>query len=236
MVSSIVTQSISSAIILLFIWVITAFIIPASGNLIANKLYPVPTRSRILEEISRAEDDVYKTKYAKTEAGRWDGRLDQPWVPLRSQWMADINEVRNNIYENYIHSLILQVEKANNITKISPVSVFQSLTDEISDSGVGRFKKFYAQVERYKKQLYQFVESRDNADPKSVHLIPLAYHMNVGISRMPVDFSLVPRFEERISALKDNLHQIIVDYVVIIVFNIIIFYLGYLLFVRYDKR
>ena len=137
---------------------------------------------------------------------------------------------------SYIHSLILQVEKANNITKISPVSVFQSLTDEISDSGVGRFKKFYAQVERYKKQLYQFVESRDNADPKSVHLIPLAYHMNVGISRMPVDFSLVPRFEERISALKDNLHQIIVDYVVIIVFNIIIFYLGYLLFVRYDKR
>jgi len=102
--------------------------------------------------------------------------------------------------------------------------------------GVGRFKNFYTQVERYKNQLYQFVESRDNADPKSVHLIPLAYQMNVGISSMPVDFSLVPRFEERFSALKDNLHQIIIDLVIIMVFNLFIFYLGYLMFVRYDKR
>ena len=235
-VSSLVTQSVSSAIILLFIWVITAFIIPASGNLIANKLYPVSTKSRIQEETSRAQDDIYKTKYAKTEAGRWDGRLDRPWVPLRSQWMADIMEVRNKIYDDYLQRIIRQVQKTKDVTKISPVSVFRSLTEEISGTGVRRFQNFYDQVNRYKNQLYQFVESRDKADPQSAHLIPLAYHMNVGISNKPVDFSLVPTFEEKLPSIKDNLKRIIIDSAILVFLCILFFYLGYFLFVRYDKR
>jgi ABC-type transport system involved in multi-copper enzyme maturation permease subunit len=235
-VSSLVTQSVTSAIILLFVWVITAFIIPASGNLIANKLYPLPTRSQIKKEMSQAEDDIYKTKYAKTQAGRWDGRLDQPWVPLRSQWMADILDVRNKIYDDYLQRLILQVQRTKDVTKISPVSVFRSLTEEISGSGVLRFQNFYGQVNRYKNQLYQFVESVDKADPKSVHLIPLAYSMYVGISNKPVDFSLVPKFEERLPSVKDNLKRIIIDSAMLVFLSILFFYLGYFLFVRYDKR
>jgi len=236
MVSSLVIQSVSSAIILLFIWVIAAFIIPASGNLIACKIYPLPTRARIVEQIGQAQEDVYKTRYAKTEAGRWDGHLDRPWVPLRSQWMADSIEVRNKIYDDYLQRMIRQVEKTKDVTKISPVSVFRSLTEEIAGTGVRRFRSFYAQITRYKNQLYQFVESRDRADPQSAHLLPLAYQMNVGISVKPVDFSLVPKFEEKIPSLKDSFHPIIIDFAILVLLSLVIFYVGYLLFVRYDKR
>lgn len=236
MVSSLVTQSISSAIILLFIWVITAFIIPASGKLIANKLHPVPLRSDIQEEINRVQDGIFKTKYAKTEAGHWDGRLDRPWIPLRSQWMADIVGVRHKIYDDYLQDMIRQVEITKKVIRISPVSVFRSLTEEISGTGLHRFQNFYAQIKRYKDQLYQFVESRDKADPQSIHLIPLAYQMNVGVSNKPVDYFLVPTFEEKIPSIKDGVHQIAMDIGILVFLNLITFYVGYLLFIRYDKR
>jgi hypothetical protein len=132
--------------------------------------------------------------------------------------------------------MIRQVEKTKNVTKISPVSVFRSLAEEISGTGVRRFQDFYAQINRYRNQLYQFVEFKDKADPQSVHLIPLAYHMNVGISNKPVDFFIVPRFEEKIPSIKDGLHQIIIDLGILVVLSLMTFYVGYLIFVKYDKR
>lgn len=235
-VSSLFSQSITSAVTLLFIWILFAFIIPASGNLIAHGLYPIPTQAHIQEEIGRTQNNIYESKYSKTDAGRWDGDPFKPWVPLRSQWMEDIMHARNQIFDDYIYRMIRQVERTKNNTKISPVSVFRSLVEEIAGTGVNRFRNFYSQVNRYKIQLYRFVETKDSLDPESPHLIPLAYHMNQGISQKPVEFSSVPRFEEELPSVKDNLKPIIVDLAILALLSIVFFYLGYILFVRYDKR
>lgn len=236
-VSSIFFQSVTSAVTLLFIWIIVAFVVPATGNLIANQFYPIPKRGEVEQRIRTTLDDIYETKYRDTEAGNWNGDQFASWVPLRGQWCTDIMNARNQIYDDYINQMIRQVEKTKWLTRVSPVSVFRYLAEEISGTGVGRFEHFYNQVNIYKQQLYDFVEEKDRPDDKSPHLLTLPLTTgSVGISRLPVEYASVPQFVERLPRLGDNLKLIFMDLFVLVVLNLLFFIIGYFLVVRYDKR
>jgi len=235
-ISSIFTRTIISAITLLFIWVITAFVIPASGNLIAPQLTSLPKKSEVLAEIRRTSDDIYQTKYADTDAGHWNGDHFASWVPLRAQWMEDVANARDDIYEDYIQKMVNQVEKTKDITRISPVCVYQYLVEDISGTGIDRFKSFYRQVKQYKQRMYQFVQEKDKQDPDSNHYLFLALGIYSGISFKPVVISSVPRFEEELPSIKDNGQSIIFDFSLLIILCVLLFYVGYVLFIRYDKR
>lgn len=72
-VSSLFFQSVTSAVTLLFVWIIVAFVIPATGNLMAKQFYPIPKRGEVEQRIETTLDDIYDSKYRNSEAGRWDG-------------------------------------------------------------------------------------------------------------------------------------------------------------------
>lgn len=236
-VSSIFFQSVTSAVMLLFIWIIVAFVVPATGNLIAHQFYPIPKRGDIEQRIRTTLDDIYDTKYSDTEAGNWNGDQFAAWVPLRGQWCTDIMNARNQIYDDYINQMIRQVEKTKWLTRVSPVSVFRYLAEEISGTGVGRFEHFYNQANLYKQHLYDFVEEKDRPDDKSPHLLTLPLTTgSAGISRLPVEYASVPQFVESFPRLGDNLNLIFLDLFVLVALNLLFFVIGYFLVVRYDKR
>jgi ABC-type transport system involved in multi-copper enzyme maturation permease subunit len=236
-VSSIFFQSVTSAVMLLFIWIIVAFVVPATGNLIAHQFYSIPKRGDIEQRIRTTLDDIYDTKYSDTEAGNWNGDQFAAWVPLRGQWCTDIMNARNQIYDDYINQMIRQVEKTKWLTRVSPVSVFRYLAEEISGTGVGRFERFYNQANLYKQQLYDFVEEKDRPDDKSPHLLTLPLTTgSAGISRLPVEYASVPQFVEKFPRLGDNLNLIFLDLFVLVALNLLFFVIGYFLVVRYDKR
>jgi len=236
-VSSIFSQSVTSAITLLFVWIIMSFVIPATGNLIAHQFYPIPKKGEIEKRIRTAQDEIFETKYRDTEAGSWSGDQFAEWVPLRAQWSTDIMNVRNQIYDDYINQMINQVEKTKWLTRISPVSVFQFLTEEISGTGVKRFENYFHQANKYKQLLYDFVEEKDRPDEKSPHFLTLPLTTgSAGISRLPVEYASVPQFNEQFPLLKDNLSLIIIDLTILVILGLLFFITGYFLVVRYDKR
>jgi ABC-type transport system involved in multi-copper enzyme maturation permease subunit len=236
-VSAIFSQSITSAITLLFIWVLLAFVIPASGNLIAPKLFPVPSKNQVMETVAREYKDIYDTKYKGTRAGRWDGNPFAPWVKLRAQWGEDRMVSRNRIYDEYTKNIINQVEMTKNLTRISPVSTFRFLAEEIAGNGVNRYRTFFTQANAYKNQLYNFVVDKDSEDNESPHFPTVALTMGrEGISKKPVDAASIPRFEEKLPGISDNMKQIIFDITILVFLSLVFFSLGYFLVVRYDKR
>lgn len=236
-VSSIFSQSVTSAVTLLFIWIIMSFVIPATGNLIANQFYPIPKKGEIEKQIRTAQDEIYDTKYKDTGAGSWNRDPFAEFVPLRAQWSTDIMNVRNQIYDDYINKMVNQVERTKWMTRISPVSVFRYLTEEISGTGVKRFENFFLQAKRFKQFLYDFVEEKDRPDEKSPHFLTLPLTTgSAGISRLPVEYASVPQFIEEFSRLKDNLSLIIIDLTILVILGLLFFITGYFLVVRYDKR
>ncbi len=236
-VSAIFSQSVTSAITLLFIWIILSFVIPATGNLIAHQFYPIPKKGEIEKRIEFAQDEIYDTKYRDTEAGGWNGDPFAEWVPLRAQWSTDIMNVRNQIYDDFLNQMINQVEQTKWMTRISPVSVFRYLTEEISGTGVKRFENFFHQANRFKQLLYNFVEDKDRPDEKSPHFLTLPLTTgNAGISRLPVGYASVPQFHEQFPQLKDNLKLILIDLSILVILGLLFFIVGYFLVVKYDKR
>ena len=236
-VSSISSQSVTTAVTLLFVWIVLSFVIPATGNLIAHQFYPIPKKGEIEKRIETAEDEIYDTKYRESGAGRWNGDQFAPWVPLRAQWSTDIMNTRNQIYDDYINQMIIQVEKTKWATRISPVSVFRYLTEEISGTGVKRFESFFQQANRFKQRFYGFIEEKDRPDEKSPHFLTLPLTTgSAGISRLPVDYASIPKFDEQFPQLKDNLSLIFLDLSILVILGILFFITGYFLVVRYDKR
>jgi len=236
-VSSIFFQSVTSAVALLFIWIIVAFVIPSTGNLIANQFYPIPKRGEIEKRIETTLDELYDSKYRDTGAGNWNGDQFAPLVPQRAQWSTDVMNSRNQIYDDYINQMIRQVEKTKWLTRVSPVSAFRYLAEEICGTGVRRFESFFNQANLYKQQLYDFVEEKDRPDEKSPHFLTLPLTTgSAGISRLPVEYASVPQFVEKIPELRDNLKLILLDLSFLVVLNLLFFIIGYFLVVRYDKR
>lgn len=236
-VSSIFSQSVTSAITLLFIWIFVAFVIPATGTLIAQQFYPIPKKGEIEIRITTAQNEIYDTKYRNTEAGNWNGDQFADWVPLRAQWSTDIMNARNQIYDDYIHQMVNQVEKTKWITRISPVSVFRYLSEEISGMGVKRFDNFFRQANRFKQLFYDFVEEKDRPDENSPHFLTLPLTTgSAGISRLPVEYTSIPQFKEEFPRMKDNLSLIAIDLAILVILGLFFFITGYFLLVRYDKR
>lgn len=144
---------------------------------------------------------------------------------------------RNQIYDDYINQMIIQVEKTKWATRISPVSVFRYLTEEISGTGVKRFESFFQQANRFKQRFYGFIEEKDRPDEKSPHFLTLPLTTgSAGISRLPVDYASIPKFDEQFPQLKDNLSLIFLDLSILVILGILFFITGYFLVVRYDKR
>lgn len=133
--------------------------------------------------------------------------------------------------------MIRQVERTKWLTRVSPVSAFRYLAEEVSGNGVRRFEAFFNQANLFKQQLFDFVEEKDRPDKESPHFLTLPLTTgSAGISRLPVEFASVPQFVEEFSSIKNNLDLIMLDFVLLVILSLFFFTIGYFLIVRYDKR
>ena len=97
----------------------------------------------------------------------------------------------------------------------------------------------YQQVKQYQIQLKEYILSKDSNDPESLHL--LSPNKDVvknwkTVSRKPVDFDTVPKFQERDLGLGQSLKLAIWDIGLLALFNLVFFAASFVSFLRYDVR
>ena len=146
-----------------------------------------------------------------------------------------VTDARNQVFEGYINEMMLQVEMGRRFTRISPTVLYQCASEVFAGTGVARFWDLYQQIKRYQRILRQYVLDEDRKDPDSLHLL----FDQVGwrcISQKPVDFSTVPRFQERDPSIAESLKWAIWDVGLLMLFNVILFMLSYVAFLKYDVR
>jgi hypothetical protein len=120
------------------------------------------------------------------------------------------------------------------LTAISPVPVFQYLTEAVVGGGYVRFRKVWDDFHVYQGQFQAFFKNVDAQDPKSPHWYnPLD---NVSTTRKPVAFETVPQFVEKQMTFAERVKPAVVFFVINIVYACLIFFLSFVLFVRYDVR
>ncbi len=235
LVTCLTKNSVTSIIILLFIWVVAAILIPNSGGKIAAKFFQIPTREQIDRQIRNKTSeisDAHTAKYEKTFW--WNGNPRAEWVPYRCRAVNAMADARNQINHDYMNQRINQIKKARSILKISPTTVFSSLSEQICTTGLDHFESFYQQIVDYRNQFRQFITEKDKADPDSPHQI---YEWESSpMSQKPVDLNAIPRFQEKELSLLNTIQRALSNFAILIVFNAILFVAVFVAFGRYDVR
>jgi ABC-type transport system involved in multi-copper enzyme maturation permease subunit len=230
MVSSLFQKSITSFGVLFFIWVLLVFIVPKASGILGSLLHPIMDQSQIREMRILAVKDVekkYRGHYGKVE-------FNKPFARETALWVESTNEsqaAQQKILNNHVMQMIGQAEAARTLSLLSPYSVFKYTSEDLSNSGLPRVKRFMNNAGLYQQTLLDFLQTEDRKDPDSPHL--LFPHF---FSQKKTDYHRIPRFEMMEYRVTDLLSGALLHLFLLMVYNILVLGAAYFTFLRYDVR
>jgi ABC-type transport system involved in multi-copper enzyme maturation permease subunit len=222
-----------SLLLALSFWILFAVVIPNSSNFMAKTFFPIERTEAVQKKVEAAFDDLNKS----APPGSWMMHTGNPFLPqheLRANLQRKRLEAEKGIRDAYYQNLFRQFEKTRLLTAISPVPLFQYLTEAVIGGGYPRFRKVWEDFHIYQGQFLAFFKNLDAQDPKSPHWYNPSE--NVSTTQKPVAFETVPQFVEKSMTFTERVRPILVFFVINIVYACLIFFLSFVLFVRYDVR
>jgi ABC-type transport system involved in multi-copper enzyme maturation permease subunit len=235
-------QPASSMAVLLLVWVGLVILIPSFGRIISNTFGKIPTRMEWQKKITEATNQIYRDKQAGKfgkGAGSWNSYEDNP--PAAAKYYQALVATRNSVKDKHFNQMIAQANAGRYFTCISPAIIYQRASETIVGTGMSRVANIYQQIKKYQENLREYIRSQDAEDSDSLHLLfqfPdewVAKNWGV-ISKKPVDFDTVPKFQERDLARGESLQLAIWDIGLLALFNLVFFTAAFVSFLRYDVR
>jgi ABC-type transport system involved in multi-copper enzyme maturation permease subunit len=241
-VSSRTASPANSMVTLLLIWVVFVILIPSFGRIISEVSGKAPNPAELERKLAEISTEIWSnTERFGKRAGYASGNLS--WKgnnpPARARLrIAETNE-KNQAREDHHNKMLAQAFTGRNLTCISPTVIYQRASEAVAGTGINRVVSLQRQIMEYQANLKEYVRSRDAEDPLSLHLL-FPERGLVGawraISRNPVDFETVPKFQEQDLGLGESLRLAVWDIGVLVLFNLVFFTGAFVSFLRYDVR
>ena len=227
---------------LLFVWVVLIIIIPSLGMVISDRFY----RSRTPQEFERAksealkqvEDNLASGKYGRN-AGRRTSNPEECNPPARARYCNALAHAKNRVIEDHHNRMLAQAKAGRAFTCVSPAVIYQRASEAIAGTGINHCVNLYQQIKQYRAHLKEYIRDRDQQYPDSLHLLFYSENSTAewnAISKRPVSFDTVPKFQERGLALGQSLKLAIWDIGLLALFNLVFFAAAFVSFLRYDVR
>lgn len=231
--SVVVKNSNVSLLIALTFWLFFAMVIPNSSRFVAKNIFSIEHAEALQERVNQVLGDLGRN----APDGSWSMRSDDPFTPeheLRANLQMKLMNAEKAIRDAYYQDMFRQFERTRLLTVVSPVTLFEYMTEAVVGGGYVRFKKAWGDLHVYQSQLLNFFKNIDAQDKDSPHW----YNPNEDVSttRKPVAFAEVPLFEEKPLSLPERISSVIIYLIINVVYTCAIFFLAFVLFVRYDVR
>jgi ABC-type transport system involved in multi-copper enzyme maturation permease subunit len=222
-----------SLLLALTFWLIIVVVIPNSSSFLAKTAYPIEKSESVSARVKRVSDDLSKA----APPGSWMMNSDNPYLPqhkLRADLQMKLFQAEKSIRDDYYKAMFRQFERTRSLTAVSPVVIFQLLTEAAAGGGYPRFRKVWDDFHIYQGEFLAFFKTIDIGDPKSPHW----YNPNEDVSttRLPAAFTTVPQFVEKPMSFAARLKPALPFLIAIVAYACLAFLLSYVLFVRYDVR
>jgi hypothetical protein len=222
-----------SLLLALTVWLLFAMVIPNSSGFLAKQVFPLEKAESVQKRVTQALDDLSKA----APPGSWMSQSNNPFLPqheLRANLMRKRMAAEKAIRDDYYRAMFRQFEKTRRLTAFSPVAAFEYLAESIVGGGYPRFRRAWDDLHAFQGQFQSFFTALDAADPKSPHWFNP--REDVSTTKQKVSAAIVPKFSERPMSLADRLGPALPHLLVLAAAAALIFFLGFLLFVRYDVR
>ncbi|MCU0645634.1 MAG: ABC transporter permease [bacterium] len=231
--SVLVKNSNISLLIALTFWLIFAVVIPNSSAFFARKIFAIEQENVIQAKISQAFDDINRN----APEGSWAMNSSLPFAPehrMRADLQMKLLEAAKLIRDGYYQAMFRQFERTRYLTSLSPLALFEYMTESVVGGGYARFKKVWNDMLIYQSQLLSFFKDLDMSDPDSPHWYNP--REDVSTTRKPVTFEKVPLFEEQAMSLAERFSSVLIYLIIYVAYTGIIFFVTFVLLVRYDVR
>jgi ABC-type transport system involved in multi-copper enzyme maturation permease subunit len=232
------SRPVVSLSISLITWLLLQVVIPQVLWTSSKMIVKIPTFSQVSSEDQKQSESIRKSPgYYNGWNSNWQGKAPNEFVLKRAALLNALDVSHNQIWGEYTQKLFRQTNFAMDLCKISPYSIYGFIGAIISDNGFSGLKNFYTQSENYRGSLYKFLIEKDKADPKSYHLvINDLWSFKSFISNSSLRFEEIPLFEYKRPSSVKALTELKWDISIIILWSMVLFSGGLIVFIRSDVR
>ncbi len=232
--STISTRSNVSLLICLCCWLGAVVVVPNSAVFFTEKLFPIESSQSIEERISQAVQVSKDRTKASMEAVKESDFSAEDHFRLYAKINMEYLHTETTIKDAWNSSLFRQFSDSRRLAAISPVSLFEQLSEAVVGGGQVRLRKTWSDMKLYQVQLLEWFKDVDANDPESMHIYDP--YNTYGMTHKIVDFETVPQFRERRATLSERLDAARLSLLLLILYTAIAFALSFVLFLKYDVR
>ncbi|MCG9130287.1 ABC transporter permease subunit [Candidatus Poribacteria bacterium] len=234
-ISSQFSNSSSSLLTLLLIWIVFVVLIPNTMGVLASGFKQVPSRSEI-SRIKKAKEDAIDNRHkAGDKLYRTGSPSDQPpKIEVLRMWADYLNEhadAKSRFDDEHLNKQFAQVAFTQQITRLSPAAIYTYAVESLAGTGFARHQRFVQQTRRYRQQFIDFIKSEDRGDNESHHV----YLVKEGLSQKPVAFNSIPKFSDELT-LGITFKEALLDLTLLVLLALLLFMAAVLTFLRSDVK
>ncbi|RKU34800.1 hypothetical protein C6496_19370 [Candidatus Poribacteria bacterium] len=198
-ISSLFSNSSSSLLVLLLIWIVFVVLIPNTIGVLASGFKQVPSRSEI-SRTKKAQKEEIDTRHKEGDNLYRAGSPSDtpPKIEVLRMWADYLNEhadAKSRIEDEHLNKQFAQIEFTQQITRLSPAAIYKYAIESLAGTGFTIHKRFVQEARRYRKQFVDFIQSEDSGDNESYHI----YLVEEGLSQKPVPFNSIPKFSDKLT-------------------------------------
>ncbi len=226
LVSAMVQRSAVSLVILLLVWVVFVVFMPITLASIAGK-YTSSGPTYDLWEVSSKIYKEQRSDYYSRMHNEIEGSIKR--IDMDGEFVIKDAEKQERLHTEQLSGWIAEVKQARNITRFSPVTIFQHLLESFAGTGFERHLQFIENVQSYTREFREFIMDTDRTDPDSLHILGI----REGMSKKTVIPESVPLFEDTIN-LSQDFNRSVMDILLLTMFVVVLLSGAYLAFVRLE--
>jgi ABC-type transport system involved in multi-copper enzyme maturation permease subunit len=234
LLSSVLAHSANvSLLIAVAFWFLFVVFVPNTALFWGQTLFHIENSKRVSERIQRERDDINK----HAPEGSWSSMGGNPFFPrheLRAANQTKLMLSEKRIRDAWYGEMINQVERTREITWLSPVSLFQYMSEAVVGGGFERFVRNWDDLHTFQGRFLVFFKDKDAADKESPHWYNP--YEDLSTTKKPVSFKEVPQYSEKTLTFPERIHALALPFLMIALYTVVVFSICYMLFVRYDVR
>jgi len=265
--SSLARRSATSLVLGLFLWIIFAVVIPNGSAYLATQVVPVESEDRINEQLVSLQREASREaareleRSGKSFMSGHSERSDAPgggfghgYVRSGSEAFIHNQQVKYSINvpveikyadryaqveDGYLRSLFEQTRLAGNISRASPITLYENVMSALAGTDMVSFRQFIDVVREYRKDIIEYIRSRtDNFTSLSFFTPCTKEELKTrpkGDTAEPLELSDLPRFVYQ-PDIVSTLGRVVPDLAFLMLGNVLFFALAFVAFLRYDVR
>jgi ABC-type transport system involved in multi-copper enzyme maturation permease subunit len=265
--SCLARRSAISLVLGLFMWIIFVAVIPNGSVYLATQILPVESEDKVNEQIALLRRDAQRefirefrnsgrsfqsggSRNDKSGKGGFghgyvrscnkafmENRLIQYGigVPIEIKYADKYSEVESG----RLRSLFEQTRLADNLSRISPISLYENVMSALAGTDMASFQNFINAVKAQQNDVVEYIHSRTNNFSSPSFFTPCTMEETelhpIDNDAPPLDLRDLPRFVYKADVI-GSLRRVIPDLAFLVFGNVLFFALAFVAFLRYDVR